>query len=54
MHSMHSGGLAGCDKKKIMNVIVVMAGTKYGFGSASMKASGNGIKPNLVCVSYIH
>ena len=54
MHSMHSCGLAGCEKKIKMKFIVVMAGTKYGIGSASMKASGNGIKPNLVCVSYIH
>ena len=52
MHSMHSCGLAGCDKK--MKVLVIMADTKYGIGSASMKASGDGIKPNLVRESYIH
>ena len=45
------------DAKKInkkMKFIVVMAGTKYGIGSASVKASDDEIKPNLVFVSYVH
>ena len=49
--------LQGCEKnKKKENKFpcIVMESMKYGIGSASMNASDDGIKPNLVRESYIH
>ena len=37
-----------------MKTLVIMADTKIGIGCASMDASDDGIKPNLVRESYIH